>query len=233
MRALQTILILLTLTSFSLAHELQSLSCTVQSGPISGSGVFIKRMVDGKSRTFVWTAAHNVAEKDNRLLPTLIITSQLTGGEIKVRSVYVTTMVRYSKTADLALFLLKDDHDPIQNGAHFNTDVPRVGSWVLHVGSPSGESGTMSRGIISQVGRGGLDQTDTSVNHGSSGGGIFNLDGELLGIVISMRTPTLNYFCPSREIDAWAKQVGVPWAVDENLPVPTLDEILEGPIVRK
>lgn len=65
----------------------------------------------------------------------------------------------------------------------------RVGDWVLAIGNPFGLGGTVTAGIISAVGRniqsGPYDnyiQTDASINRGNSGGPMFNMDGEVIGI---------------------------------------------------
>ncbi|HJK97663.1 MAG TPA: trypsin-like peptidase domain-containing protein [Polyangiaceae bacterium LLY-WYZ-14_1] len=67
---------------------------------------------------------------------------------------------------------------------------PRVGEWVVAVGSPFGLDYTVTAGVLSAVGRGGLGQneiedylqTDASINPGNSGGPLVGLDGQVLGI---------------------------------------------------
>ena len=65
----------------------------------------------------------------------------------------------------------------------------RVGDWVLAIGNPFGLGGTVTAGIISAINRdiniGRYDnfiQTDASINQGNSGGPLFNMDGEVVGI---------------------------------------------------
>ena len=70
-----------------------------------------------------------------------------------------------------------------------NSDGARVGDWVVAIGNPLGFGGTVTAGIISARGRdirsGPYDdyiQTDASINRGNSGGPLFNMDGEVVGI---------------------------------------------------
>ncbi|MBL4740739.1 MAG: DegQ family serine endoprotease [Sneathiella sp.] len=70
-----------------------------------------------------------------------------------------------------------------------NSDKSRVGDWVMAIGNPFGLGGTVTAGIISARGRdirsGPYDdyiQTDASINKGNSGGPLFNMDGQVIGI---------------------------------------------------
>jgi S1-C subfamily serine protease len=71
-----------------------------------------------------------------------------------------------------------------------NSDAARVGEWVVAVGSPFGLDYTITTGVLSAKGRGGVGvnavedylQTDASINPGNSGGPLVNLDGQVLGI---------------------------------------------------
>ena len=70
-----------------------------------------------------------------------------------------------------------------------DSDILRVGDWVLAIGNPFGLGGTVTAGIVSargrDIGNGPYDdfiQTDASINRGNSGGPLFNTDGEVIGI---------------------------------------------------
>ncbi len=71
-----------------------------------------------------------------------------------------------------------------------NSDNLRIGDFVIAVGNPFGLGQTATSGIISALGRSGLNleglesfiQTDASINHGNSGGALVNFNGELIGI---------------------------------------------------
>lgn len=78
-----------------------------------------------------------------------------------------------------------------------NSAETRVGDWVIAIGNPFGLGGTVTAGIVSARGRdirsGPYDnyiQTDASINRGNSGGPMFNMDGEVIGINTAIFSPT-------------------------------------------
>ena len=102
-----------------------------------------------------------------------------------------------------------------------DADKSRVGDWVLAIGNPFGLGGSVTAGIISARGRninaGPYDnfiQTDASINRGNSGGPLFNLDGEVIGINTAIFSPS-------------GGSVGIGFAVPANLARPTVDQLME------
>ncbi|MFC2130307.1 PDZ domain-containing protein, partial [Bacteroidota bacterium] len=93
--------------------------------------------------------------------------------------------------------------------AHFaDIEKVRIGEIVLAVGNPLGLNSTVTSGIVSAIGRGGLGlprketggyavenfiQTDAAINPGNSGGGLFNIEGSLVGINSAIATRTGSY----------------------------------------
>jgi Do/DeqQ family serine protease len=79
-----------------------------------------------------------------------------------------------------------------------NSDQLQVGDYVVAIGNPFGLNHTVTAGIVSAVGRSGLDiegyedfiQTDASINPGNSGGALVNLNGELVGINTAIVGPS-------------------------------------------
>lgn len=78
-----------------------------------------------------------------------------------------------------------------------NSNTARVGDWVVAIGNPFGLGGTVTAGIISARGRdinaGPYDdfiQTDASINRGNSGGPMFNMSGEVIGINTAIFSPS-------------------------------------------
>ncbi len=97
---------------------------------------------------------------------------------------------------DLAVLKVTPD-EPLQAVKFGNSDKSRVGDWVVAIGNPFGLGGTVTAGIISARGRdinsGPYDdylQTDASINRGNSGGPMFNLDGEVIGVNTAIYSPS-------------------------------------------
>ena len=89
---------------------------------------------------------------------------------------------------DLAVLKIESDEKfkPVNFG---NSDKARIGDWVIAIGNPFGLGGTVTAGIISARNRSiGLSryedyiQTDASINQGNSGGPLFNMAGDVIGI---------------------------------------------------
>ncbi|MGH6931559.1 MAG: DegQ family serine endoprotease [Dongiaceae bacterium] len=98
------------------------------------------------------------------------------------------TIVGRDEKTDLAL-LKVEPKEPLPALAWGDSDELRIGDWVMAIGNPFGLGGTVTAGIVSARGRnidaGPYDdfiQTDASINKGNSGGPLFNLDGEVIGI---------------------------------------------------
>ncbi len=108
---------------------------------------------------------------------------------------FTAEVVGRDPRTDLAL--LKIEGAENLTGLTFgNSDAMRVGEWVIAIGNPLGLGGTVTTGIISQRGRnigaGPYDdflQTDAAINRGNSGGPLFNLRGEVIGINTAIFSP--------------------------------------------
>jgi serine protease Do len=98
--------------------------------------------------------------------------------------------------SDLAL-LRVEPKAPLPSATWGDSTKARVGDWVLAIGNPFGLGGTVTSGIISATARdihsGPYDdflQTDASINRGNSGGPMFNLAGEVIGINTAIFSPS-------------------------------------------
>ena len=146
-------------------------------GTALGSGFLISS--DG----YVVTNNHVIADADE-------IEIELRSGE-KLTATVVGTDPR----TDLAL-LKVEAATPLPYVNFGNSDEMRVGDWVLAIGNPLGQGFSVSAGIVSARGRtlsGSYDdfiQTDAAINRGNSGGPLFNMAGEVVGVNTAILSPS-------------------------------------------
>ncbi len=109
---------------------------------------------------------------------------------------YKATLVGRDKKTDLALLKIdvKKDLPFVTLG---DSDAMRVGDWVIAIGNPYGLGGSVTQGIISarqrSINAGPFDdflQTDAPINRGNSGGPLFNMKGEVIGINTAIFSPS-------------------------------------------
>ena len=114
------------------------------------------------------------------------------------RSEYSAIIIGSDRRSDLALLKIEAENLPSLEFA--DVDTIKVGSWVLAIGSPFGLDYSVTAGIVSAIGRSlptergenyvPFIQTDVAINRGNSGGPLFNLDGEVVGINSQIYSPT-------------------------------------------
>jgi serine protease Do len=165
-----------------------------------GSGFIID------SKGLVVTNEHVVADADEI---TVILHDQT---ELKAK-----VIGRDAKT-DLALLKVDTPH-PLPALKWGNSDKTRVGDWIVAIGNPFGLGGSVTAGILSARGRninvGPYDdflQTDASINKGNSGGPMFNMDGEVIGINTAIFSPT-------------GGSVGIGFAIPSSLAEPVIEQL--------
>jgi len=97
---------------------------------------------------------------------------------------------------DLAVLKVKPE-TPLKDVNFGNSDSIRVGDWVMAIGNPFGLGGTVTVGIVSarnrDINSGPYDnfiQTDASINRGNSGGPLFDMDGNVIGINTAIISPS-------------------------------------------
>ncbi len=105
-------------------------------------------------------------------------------------------LLGHDDRTDLALLQVHTDRK-LPSVSFGDSDKSRVGDWVLAIGNPFGLSGTVTAGIVSSRGRdiqqGPYDdfiQTDAPINKGNSGGPLFNMDGDVVGINTAIYSPS-------------------------------------------
>src|ERR687885_2112857 len=105
----------------------------------------------------------------------------------------------------------------------------RIGDWVLAIGNPFGLSGSVSAGIVSAVNReltehndSAYIQTDAAINRGNSGGPLFNMDGDVIGINTAIYSPSHS-----------GGSVGVGFALPSAVAEPVIAQLREFGEVRR
>lgn len=124
-------------------------------------------------------------------------------------------LVGRDPATDLAVVKVDASGLPVAKFA--DSDAARVGEWVVAIGSPFGLGYTVTAGVLSAKGRGGIGmnaiedylQTDASINPGNSGGPLCNLQGEVLGIntMIVGRGQGIGFAVPSSMAQSVANQI--------------------------
>lgn len=160
----------------------------------SGTGFIVNK------KGYIMTCAHVVSDSFS-------IDVTLTDG-----SIYKAKIIGLDIQSDLALISIKTKKK-LSVATLGDSGKLKVGDQVIAIGYPFGLDKAATQGIISaveqtaEVGgyeRDGMIQTDTAINHGNSGGPLYNMKGEVIGITESLYSPTEG-FC------------GIGYAVNSNL----------------
>ena len=141
------------------------------------------------------------------------------------RREYEAELVGRDEASDLALLKIKASNLPFVRFGDSNRT--RVGDWVLAIGNPFGLGGTVTAGIVSalhrNIGSGAYDryiQTDASINSGNSGGPMFDITGNVVGINTALISPT-------------GGNVGIGFAIPAEQARPIIDSLRRGERVRR
>ena len=121
---------------------------------------------------------------------------------------------------DLAVLKVKNGK-PLPHVAFGDSDAMKVGDWVLAIGNPFGLGGSVTLGIVSarnrDIAAGPYDsfiQTDAAINKGNSGGPLFNMKGEVVGVNSAILSPT-------------GGSVGIGFAIPANLARTVVAQLIE------
>lgn len=134
---------------------------------------------------------------------------------------YKAELIGGDKMSDVALLQLEKAKN-LTEIKIADSDRLRVGDFAVAIGNPFGLGQTVTSGIVSALGRSGLNienfenfiQTDAAINSGNSGGALVNLDGELIGINTAILGPS-------------GGNVGIGFAIPSNMMKNLADQILE------
>jgi serine protease Do len=128
------------------------------------------------------------------------------------------TLVGRDQKTDLALLRVKPDK-PLKSVKFGDSDKLRLGEWVVAIGNPFSLGGTVTAGIVSarnrDINSGPYDnyiQTDAAINRGNSGGPLFNLDGDVVGINTAIISPT-------------GGSIGIGFSVPSKTAIPVIDQL--------
>lgn len=172
------------------------------------------------------------------------------GVVVDAKNGYIVTNAHVIENADEITVTLQDDRtfsaevigtDPASDIAVIKIDAPkltaieladseksRVGDFVVAIGNPFGLGHTVTSGIVSALGRSGLNrdnyedfiQTDASINPGNSGGALVNLRGQLIGVNSAILTRS-------------GGNIGIGFAIPSNMVKAVMDQLLEFGEVRR
>ena len=130
----------------------------------------------------------------------------------------VTKILGHDPKTDLAL-LKVEPKKPLKAVNFGNSSSMRVGDWVMAIGNPFGLGGSVTVGVISATKRdinaGPYDdflQTDAAINRGNSGGPLFNMEGQVIGVNTAIISPT-------------GGSIGIGFAVPSNSAVQVIDQL--------
>ena len=135
---------------------------------------------------------------------------------------YPAKLIGRDTKTDLALLKIQGkEGETFPSVEWADSDRARVGDWMVAIGNPFGLGSTVTAGIISARGRdihdGPYDdflQIDAAINRGNSGGPIFKLDGQVLGVNTAIFSPT-------------GGNVGIGFAIPANLAKPVIDSLMQ------
>jgi serine protease Do len=162
-----------------------------QGGGQGGGGPRQQRKSSSLGSGFIIDSAGIVVTNNHVIADANEITVILTDGtRLKAELVGRDTKV------DLAVLRVKPEK-PLKAVKFGDSDKARLGDWVIAIGNPFGLGGTVTTGIVSARNRdisdnsyGQYIQTDAAINKGNSGGPLFNLQGEVIGVNTAILSPT-------------------------------------------
>jgi serine protease Do len=154
----------------------------------------------------VVTNNHVIAEADEI---TVIFTD---GSRLKAE------VIGKDQKTDLAVLRVKSDK-PLKSVKFADSDKVRLGEWVIAIGNPFSLGGTVTAGIVSarnrDINSGPYDnyiQTDASINRGNSGGPLFNMDGDVVGVNTAIISPS-------------GGSIGIGFAVPSKTAMPVIEQL--------
>jgi len=199
----------------------QEVTLGVRLNPFAGTREPITQEQQGGGSGFLISADGYIVTNNH------VITGGPRGEQVNEVTVTLTNRKEYrakiigrDATSDLAL--LKIDATGLPFVKFGDSNKARVGDWVVAIGNPLGLGSTVTAGIISAVqrnlGSGPYDryiQTDTAINRGNSGGPLFDLEGNVVGITNMLISPV-------------GANIGVNFAIPADAAIPVIEALKAG-----
>lgn len=141
------------------------------------------------------------------------------------RSEYPAKLIGRDEASDLAVLKI-EAKKPLPFVKFGDSAKARVGDWVIAIGNPFGIGSTVTAGIVSALHRttgGAYDrfiQTDASINQGNSGGPMFDMNGNVIGINSQILSPS-------------GGNIGIGFAIPAEQAVPVIDTLRKGQSVKR
>jgi serine protease Do len=189
------------------------------------------------SREVLQSSGSGVVVADGYVLTNYHVVEDATSLEVTSGdNTYTATVAGYDDTLDLAVLKVDSlDIAPVTLG---DSDLLNVGDWAICIGNPLSFTGTTTVGVISALNRevtsenydkygrredvvNDMIQTDAAINAGNSGGGMFNVAGELIGV------PSMKYtgsYYSSTTVE------GIGMAIPINVAKPLINDVLNGTV---
>jgi serine protease Do/serine protease DegQ len=211
-----------------------SVKTNVEGGPQTQQDELLRRFFDfegppGRQREIEGAGSGVIVDADNGYILTnhhvIANADKITVTLLENRSL-TARVVGSDESSDLAV--LQVDAENLRSIPFGDSATLRVGDYVVAIGNPFGFSNSVTSGIVSALGRSGLNpdafedfiQTDASINPGNSGGALVNLNGELVGI-------------NSAIISRTGGNVGIGFSIPVNMVRAVMDQLVATGSVRR
>ena len=212
-----------------------------------GNGYGSGRGIEEKVQEVLAGTGSGVVVGEGYVLTNFHVVEDATRLEISVKeegkeepTTYASTLVAYDENLDVAVIYAPElKLTPVKLG---NSDSLQVGDWAICIGNPLSEqfTGTVTVGIVSALDRAvsstnydkygrketitnTMIQTDAAINSGNSGGGMFSVNGELMGI------PTLKY---TGSVYSGATVEGIGMCIPINAAKPIIEDVLNNSLTQ-
>jgi putative serine protease PepD len=194
--------------------EIDSTSTSSNNGPFPGSG---SSPQSAEGTGFVYDTKGDIVTNDHVVSGASSLTVKFSDG-----STAKATVVGEDPSTDVAVIHVNVDASKLHPLTLGDSSTAQIGDGVVAIGNPFGLDETVTSGIVSAVNREitspnnspieGAIQTDAAINHGNSGGPLFNMKGEVIGITSQIQSDSggndgVGFAVPSNTVKSIASQL--------------------------